>query len=118
MSRKVPEPPPPPERHATVRAALEEALRKGPASARDLSTEVGIREKDVAGHLEHVEHSARARGEQLVVEPAACADCGFRFEGRARLTKPGACPKCRSTRIDPPLFSLAQRADQRTARPR
>jgi predicted Zn-ribbon and HTH transcriptional regulator len=104
------EPLPPPERHATVRAALEEELRKGPASARDLSAAVGIREKDVPGHLEHVEHSARARGEVLVVEPATCADCGFRFEGRARLTKPGACPECRSTRIDPPLFSLAPRA--------
>jgi transcriptional regulator len=108
MSRKGPEPPPPPERHATVRAALEAELRKGPASARDLSAAAGIREKDVAGHLEHVEHSARARGERLEVEPASCAGCGFRFEGRARLTKPGSCPKCRSTRIDPPLFSLVR----------
>ena len=101
------EPPAPPERHATVRMALEAELRRGPASARDLSTAAGVREKDVASHLEHVEQSARARGERLVVEPAACGDCGFRFEGRRRLTKPGACPECRSTRIDPPLYSLA-----------
>ena len=87
---------PPPERGATVRAELEAELRKGPASARDLSGAVGIREKDVADHLEHVEHSARARGERLVVEPASCADCGFRFEGRTRLTRPGACPECRA----------------------
>lgn len=101
------EPPAPAERHATVRAALEAELRRGPASARDLSTAVGIREKDVAGHLEHIEQSARARGERLAVEPAGCGDCGFRFEGRTRLTKPGSCPRCRSTRIEPPLFSLA-----------
>jgi transcriptional regulator len=106
MTRRSQEPLPPPERSATVREALEAELRKGPASARDLSTAVGIREKDVAGHLEHVEQSARARGERLVVEPAGCADCGFRFAGRTRLTKPGSCPECRSTRIDPPLFSL------------
>lgn len=108
MARRGPEPPAPAERHATVRAALEAELRKGPASARDLSTAVGIREKDVADHLAHVERSARARGERLVVQPAACGDCGFQFEGRTRLTKPGACPECRSTRIDPPLFSLAR----------
>jgi hypothetical protein len=107
VKRRGPEPPPPPERQATVRAELEAELKKGPASARDLSAAVGIREKDVADHLEHVERSARGRGERLVVEPASCADCGFRFEGRSRLTKPGACPECRSTRIDPPLFSLA-----------
>ena len=87
VKRRGPEPPPPPERHATVRAELEVELRKD--------------------HLEHVEQSARTRGERLVVEAASCADCGFRFEGRTRLTKPGACPECRSTRIDPPLFSLA-----------
>jgi transcriptional regulator len=107
MTRRAQGPRPPPERHATVRAALEAELRKGPASARDLSTAVGIREKDVAEHLEHVEHSARARGERLLVEPATCGDCGFRFEGRRRLTRPGACPECRGTRLDPPLFSLA-----------
>jgi predicted Zn-ribbon and HTH transcriptional regulator len=89
-----------------VRAALEAELRKGPASARDLSGAVGLREKEVPEHLEHIEKSARARGERLVVEPATCADCGFRFVGRTRMTKPGACPECRSTRIDPPLFSL------------
>lgn len=102
-------PPIPPERQETVREALERALREGPASARDLSAAAGLREKDVAEHLEHVEHSARARGERLVVEPAACADCGFRFDARQRLTKPGACPECRGTHIDPPLFSLGSR---------
>ena len=90
-----------------MRAALEAELRRGPASARDLSAAVSIPEKDVASHLEHVERSARARGERLSVEPAICAGCGFRFQGRARLTRPGSCPRCRGTRIDPPLFSLS-----------
>jgi predicted Zn-ribbon and HTH transcriptional regulator len=113
MKQREQEPPVPPERHATVRAALEAALRAGPVSARELSSAAGIREKDVAEHLEHVEQSARARGERLVVEPAACGDCGFKFAGRKRLTKPGACPECRGTHIDPPLFSLVGGAPAR-----
>jgi predicted Zn-ribbon and HTH transcriptional regulator len=96
----------PPPRGETVREALRAALRAGPATARDLSAEVGLREKDVAGHLAHLERSLAHRGERLVVEPAACVACGYVFRDRARLTRPGACPRCRSTRIDPPVFRV------------
>jgi predicted Zn-ribbon and HTH transcriptional regulator len=97
----------PVERGETVRAALRRALARGPATARDLSAEVGVREKDVAEHLAHLARTLEREGGRLVVEPAACLACGFRFSGRTRLTRPGACPECRSTRIDPPVFSLA-----------
>ncbi|BDG05330.1 hypothetical protein AMOR_43260 [Anaeromyxobacter oryzae] len=89
-----------------MREALRRALRAGGATAKDLSAEVGIRERDVAEHLEHLQRSLAHRGERLVVEPAACLACGHRFEGRTRLSRPGACPECRSTRIDPPVFSI------------
>jgi transcriptional regulator len=98
--------PRPPARAETVRAALREALLAGPATAHDLSERVGIREKDVAEHLGHLARSAAHRGERLVVEPATCVGCGFAFRDRTRLTRPGACPSCRSTRIDPPLFRI------------
>ena len=94
------------ERTQTVREAIREELLRGPATARDLSERVSIREKDVAEHLEHLEKSLRARGERLVVEPASCIACGYAFASRARLTRPGACPQCRSTRIDPPAFRI------------
>lgn len=94
------------ERTETVREALRKALREGPSTARDLSAAVGIREKDVAEHLAHLARSLGRRGERLVVEPASCLACGFVFEGRERLSRPGSCPACRSTRIDPPVFRV------------
>jgi predicted Zn-ribbon and HTH transcriptional regulator len=94
------------ERSQTIRATLREELLRGPATARELSQRVRIREKDVAEHLEHLERSAKARGERLVVEPAACIACGHAFAKRTRFTRPGSCPSCGSTRIDPPAFRL------------
>ncbi len=96
----------PAERGMTLREELAEALRRAPATAHHLSREVGLREKDVAEHLGHLARSLGARGERLRVEPAECVACGFVFRGRERLTRPGACPRCRSTRIDPPVFRI------------
>jgi hypothetical protein len=93
-------------RGETVRAALADALRRGPATAKDLSAEVGVREKDVADHLAHLGRSLAHRNERLVVEPATCIACGFAFADRDRLTRPGACPRCRSTRIEPQVFAV------------
>lgn len=93
-------------RSQTIRAALRQALSESPATAKDLSAQVGIREKDVAEHLQHLERSLRHEGLSLHVHPATCVSCGFVFEDRRRLTRPGACPKCRATRIDPPMFEV------------
>jgi predicted Zn-ribbon and HTH transcriptional regulator len=94
------------ERTQTVREAIREELLRGPATARELSERISIREKDVAEHLGHLDKSLRARGERLVIEPASCIACGYAFARRARLTRPGSCPQCRSTRIDPPAFQI------------
>jgi predicted Zn-ribbon and HTH transcriptional regulator len=106
VSAKVPPVPPP--RGATVRDALGAALREAPATARELSARVGVRERDVAQHLEHLARSLEHRGERLEVAPASCVECGFRFRSRERLTRPSACPACRSSRIDPPTFRIVQ----------
>jgi transcriptional regulator len=101
--------PVPPARGATVRGALEAELCAAPEeglTAKELSARVGISEKDVAGHLEHLEKSLRAGGARLVVIPSECLACGFVFRERKRLTRPGSCPQCRSTRIDPPSFLI------------
>jgi predicted Zn-ribbon and HTH transcriptional regulator len=98
-------------RGETIRSALRRALAEGPATARELSAAAGIREKDVAEHLEHLSRTLAREGARLVVEAASCIACGYRFSERARLTRPGACPECRSTRIDPPVFRLEVVAD-------
>ncbi len=98
-------------RGATVRQELLEILRRGPATARDLSRLAGIRERDVAGHLEHLARSLKAKGETLELEPSACLDCGFVFRRRERhrYTRPGQCPECRSRRISLPRFFVQPR---------
>jgi hypothetical protein len=94
------------ERHATVRSALREVLREGPLTARELSARVGISEKEVPGHLDHLARSLRHGGDRLRVEPAQCLVCAFVFKERTRLTKPSKCPACRSERLDPPRFVI------------
>ena len=94
-----------------MREDLRTALLEGPATARELSRRVSVREKEVAEHLAHLARSLERRRERLVVEPAECLACGFVFRSRERLTRPGACPRCRSTRIEPPVFRVERGDD-------
>ena len=98
-----------PVRTETARQALREALEDGPFTAHELSARAGIPERDVVGHLEHLERTAKAQGETLRVEPPRCDACGFVFKKRDRLGRPGKCPVCRSNHVVPPRFSLARR---------
>ena len=100
-------PRPPTEAHDTVRHLIMTELEHGLFSARDLSGQVGIPEKAVAGHLEHIRQSLHRTGRRLIVQPAECAKCGFVFEKRERLTRPSRCPVCKSESLHAPLFSLA-----------
>lgn len=99
----------PAERGETVRESLRRALCDGPATARDLSKRVGIRERAVADHLDHLARSLARRGERLAVEPSECLDCGFVFSRRERYTRPGRCPECRGRRISLPRFEIQGR---------
>jgi predicted Zn-ribbon and HTH transcriptional regulator len=99
----------PAERQATVRAALRQALQAGARTARELSGTVGVPEKQVAAHLEHLARSLKAAGERLRVEPARCLDCAFTFRKRDRLSRPSRCPVCRSERLDAPRFAIDAR---------
>lgn len=102
------EPRPPAPRQATIRQALADALRVGPASARELSQQVGIPEKAVADHLAHLARSLPAHGGRLTVIPPACLACGYAFAGRQRLSRPSRCPQCRGTHLVEPRFQIVQ----------
>ncbi len=96
----------PPERRSTVRDALQKALEAGPATARELSREVGVSEKEIADHLEHLARSLEGEGRRLLIEPAECIACGYVFEDRRRFETPSRCPECQSERIEPPVFHV------------
>jgi predicted Zn-ribbon and HTH transcriptional regulator len=93
-------------RSHTVRQDLALALRAGPATARDLSRAVGVSEKDVADHLVHLARSLRAHGEELVMTPPECLECGFAFARREKPKRPSRCPRCGSGRLTLPEFSI------------
>ncbi|MEW5854639.1 MAG: transcriptional regulator [Myxococcota bacterium] len=107
MTRSAPRKPPVPvERGETVRETIRSLLRHGPLTARELSVQVQLREKDVAEHLERLARSARGRGERFRVVAATCRRCGFEFGSRAKLTRPSRCPACSSERIEGPAFLI------------
>jgi predicted Zn-ribbon and HTH transcriptional regulator len=95
----------PPGATATPRQRIITELERDAMTARDLSQALGLSEKEVAGHLEHVQRSLKAP-QRLIVTPAACHQCGFAFAGRRRLSTPGRCPRCRHEGISPPLFRI------------
>lgn len=104
--RGEPGPRPPAARGETVRDSLQRALRDGPATLQELSGTVGVAEKQLIDHLEHLARSLERQGQRLDVEPSRCLACGFVFDARKRLAKPGRCPECKSTRISQPRFGI------------
>jgi predicted Zn-ribbon and HTH transcriptional regulator len=109
MSKEKRSSPLPQPRTVTVRESIRRALLDRPLSARDLSQIVAISEREVAGHLGHLDRSLKHSGETLVIEPPACLDCGFAFTHRHRFTRPSGCPKCRGRRISLPQFRIESR---------
>jgi len=92
----------PVDRQETVRHEIVSLLREEELTAREISERVGVSEKEVLEHLEHIRIALRGG---LLVTPAACMACGFSFRKRERLKGPGRCPVCRSEHIAEPSFS-------------
>lgn len=109
MTKRPRQPPIPRGAGETTRQALGDLLRGEPLGARELSGLLGIREKEVYDHLEHLRRSLQAGGEVLDISPATCRSCGFVFAKRERLTPPGKCPTCRKEAISDPRFRFVER---------
>ena len=96
--------PVPTERTETIRHELASLISGSEITAKELSPLVGVSEKEVYTHLEHIR---RSFGSRFVVSPATCRRCGYEFKGRTRLTKPSRCPKCKHESIEEAAFSIA-----------
>src|ERR1041384_2977456 len=90
-----------PPRTETVRQAIRAALKEAALTAHELSAAVGVREREIAGHLESIERGAKRRGERFIVEAARCEACDFFLKKRDRLASQSRCPSCKSERIHP-----------------
>ena len=89
----------------TIRQMIIALLEQEKLSALDLSGELGVKEKEIFEHLEHIARSLRPM-KRLVVEPAQCRDCDFKFKKRNRIKPPSRCPQCKSECIQRPRFSI------------
>lgn len=97
----------PPEKHDTIRQEIISVLTERTLSARELSAEIGISEKEVVDHLGHIRIAVRKSREHLMIIPAECKKCGFKFKKRERLTKPGKCPICGCKHIQEAHFFIS-----------
>jgi hypothetical protein len=90
---------------ATTRERIAEALREEPHTVSDLSTAVGAPRTTIYDHLRHVARSLEGSGEQFLVAPPECRDCGFSaFDDPVNY--PSRCPECRSERIAEAVFKI------------
>jgi predicted Zn-ribbon and HTH transcriptional regulator len=90
----------------TKRQEIFDLIRDHARDARELSQMVGISQRKVEDHLEHIARSAAGQGGKFVVVMPACSECGFEFKDRGRTTKPGKCPKCQNERLELPGFEI------------
>lgn len=106
MKKKSKEPFVPVERQETIRQQIISLLEGNTLSAKDISTDIRVSEKDVYGHLEHIQRTMNKTKYNFLIMPSECKKCGFVFRKRDRLRKPGKCPVCRGESIQDPLFSI------------
>jgi len=95
-----------PERKDTLRQGIISVIEGNTLSAKEISTAIGIPEKDVYEHLEHIQRTMNRQGRYLSVTSAECKKCGFVFKKREKLKKPSRCPVCKGESIYEPLFEI------------
>ncbi len=91
----------------TIRQKIISLLSEDEMSAREISGEVGISEKEVTEHLAHIARSVSSQDKKVVITPANCLACGYVFEDRKRFTRPGRCPNLTSRVRDSTFVKLA-----------
>jgi hypothetical protein len=90
----------------TIRQEIILLLSEAEMSAREISGQVGIPEKEVTAHLAHIARSVASQNKKVVIAPAICLDCKYVFENRRRFTRPGRCPQCKKSHIQSPRFRI------------
>lgn len=81
-------------------------LRNKEMDAREISSAMGIGEKEVYTHLNHIARSIKHQRGKLIIKPAECLGCGYVFEKRRRFTRPSRCPICKSEYIRNPMYRI------------
>lgn len=88
----------------TRREEIIEILSKEEKSAQELANHFQIELFGILEDLKHIKYSIQPR--KLLMKPAQCKKCSFKFEERSKIKKPSKCPRCKSEWIMAPLFRV------------
>jgi len=91
----------------TIRQRIADLLRGKELTAREISAQAGIPEREVAEHLRHLEQTLHHATERLSTLAPHCIACGFVFDARRKHSRPSRCPRCKSERLSAPRFRIA-----------
>jgi len=88
----------------TRREEIIEILSKEEKSAQELANDFKVELFEILEDLNHIKFSIKPR--KLLMKPAQCKKCSFKFEERSKIKKPSKCPRCKSEWIMAPLFRV------------
>lgn len=89
----------------TTRERIADALREHPETVSSLAERYEISSESALSHVHHVAKTVEGSGEQFLVRPPTCRDCGFdRFDDP--INRPSRCPECKSEAIAEPAFRI------------
>jgi len=89
----------------TIRQTIMALLEQEALSTTDLAEMLGIKEKEIIDHMEHVARSVSGE-RKLETTPAQCKTCGFRFTKKKQFKTPSRCPKCKSELVEQARFLI------------
>ena len=75
-------------RMETIRQQVIRILQDGFFDVRQLSQELGIMEKEVYNHLEHIQLTLKSLNKKLVIKQASCLSCNYVFKDRKKQPLP------------------------------
>ncbi|WP_348610847.1 transcriptional regulator [Halobaculum rarum] len=88
----------------TTRERIAETLRERACSGSALAAEFDVPRSVVYDHLNHVAQSL-PDGEQFLVAPPTCRDCGF-DDFDEPVNVPSRCPSCKGESVEEPQFVI------------
>ena len=90
----------------TIRKEMILLLGHKEMDAREISSALGVGEKEVYSHLSHVARSVKHQRKTLIIKPAECLGCRYVFQKRKRFTPPSRCPICKNEHIRNPMYRI------------
>ncbi len=97
---------------ATRRERIISLLEERDYSISELAQVLGIRGKGskklILEDLKAIQKTLKREGKVLLVKPAECRKCGFRFKPEINI--PSRCPRCKSEWIEEPRFRIKSKS--------